>query len=128
MVIDTSAIVAILEQEPEGERFARLVADSVHVRISAVTLVEAGMVMHGRRASGQTDVRLLVEEAGIEVVPVDHAQALLALDAFARYGKGQHPAKLNLGDLFSYALARHLGEPLLFKGADFAATDIPRAL
>ena len=128
MVIDTSAIVAILEQEPEGERFARLVADAVHVRISAVTLVEAGMVMHGRRSSSWADVRLLVEDGGIEVVPVDHAQALLALDAFARYAKGQHPAKLNLGDLFSYALAKQLGEPLLFKGGDFAVTDIPRAL
>ena len=95
--------------------------------MSVVSFVETSMVMYGRRG-GTRDVGDLLVTLKIELVDLDHAQALLALDAFARYGKGQHPARLNLGDLFSYALAKQLGEPLLFKGGDFAVTDIPRAL
>lgn len=127
MVVDSSAIIAILENEPEARRFSERIAEATPARMSVVSIVETSMVMYGRRG-GTRDVGDLLVTLKIELVDLDHAQALLALDAFARYGKGQHPARLNLGDLFSYALAKQLGEPLLFKGGDFAVTDIPRAL
>ncbi len=127
MVVDSSAVIAILENEPEARRFSERIAEATPARMSVVSIVETSMVMYGRRG-GTRDVGDLLVTLKIELVDLDHAQALLALDAFARYGKGQHPARLNLGDLFSYALAKQLGEPLLFKGGDFAVTDIPRAL
>ena len=127
MVVDSSAVIAILENEPEARRFSERIAEATPARMSVVSFVETSMVMYGRRG-GTRDVDDLLATLKIELVDLDHAQALLALDAFARYGKGQHPARLNLGDLFSYALAKQLGEPLLFKGGDFAVTDIPRAL
>jgi ribonuclease VapC len=126
-VVDSSAIIAILENEPEARRFSERIAEATPARMSVVSIVETSMVMYGWRG-GTRDVGDLLVTLKIELVDLDHAQALLALDAFARYGKGQHPARLNLGDLFSYALAKQLGEPLLFKGGDFAVTDIPRAL
>ncbi len=128
MIIDTSAVIAILEREAEADRFADLISGTAFTRISAVSLVEAGMVMRGRRSDGDVDVDAMKVDGAIEVVPVDLAQARVARAAFARYGKGNHPAALNLGDLFSYALAKHLGEPLLFKGNDFSRTDITPAI
>lgn len=128
MVIDTSALTAILLDEPERDAYVRLIAEAPRRLISSGTLVEAGLVMEarrGERAGREPD--LFLRRAGIEVVPVDETQATLARAAWRRFGKGRHPAGLNFGDLFAYALARSLGDPLLFKGDDFSRTDIPAA-
>lgn len=125
MVVDTSALLAILFDEAEGRTFAdALEAASVRA-LSVVSFVEASMVVEVR--VGAAGVRLLdelIEAAGLELVAVDVAQARAARSAFERFGKGRHVAALNFGDCFSYALARTLDEPLLFKGDDFARTDV----
>jgi ribonuclease VapC len=128
MVLDTSAIVAILFDEPERVRFDRLIeADPVRL-ISAATRVEACLVIEGRK---QTLGRRLLDRflalSGADIVPVTAQQAEAACDAFRQFGKGRHPASLNFGDCFAYALAKATGEPLLFKGGDFARTDIEPA-
>jgi ribonuclease VapC len=93
--------------------------------LSAATLVEASMVIESRTGiEGGRDLDLFIYRAGIEIVPVDAEQAELARIAWRKYGKGRHPACLNYGDCFSYALAKATGEPLLFKGSDFSGTDI----
>jgi ribonuclease VapC len=125
MVIDTSALIAIIRGEPEARDFARCIAVDARPRISAVTLVEAHLVL---RAHPQLR-RLLIEliqEAGIETVTVDEKIANLARLASDRYGKGSR-AGLNFGDLFSYATAKAFHVPLLFKGNDFAYTDLEMA-
>lgn len=129
MVIDTSALVAILFAEPDAATFARSIADA-HVRaMSAATLVECSIVAEARHgAAAGRELDLLVHRADVQVVPVDTEQAELARDAWRRFGKGRHGAGLNLGDCFSYALAVDRAEPLLFKGDDFARTDVPSAL
>jgi ribonuclease VapC len=128
MVIDTSAIVAVLENEPEGANFIRLIAADEVRLLSAVSRVECTCVIEGRkRAAGRADLELLLREAAIEVAPVTADQAEIACEVFRRFGRGRHPAGLNIGDTFAYALARATGEPLLFKGDDFARTDIARA-
>jgi ribonuclease VapC len=128
MVLDTSAIVAILSNEPEREHFIRLIETAPIRRLSAANRVEATLVIEGRkRDAGRADLDLFLHEAEVEIVPVTLEQAELACQAFRRYGKGRHPASLNLGDVFAYALARTTGEPLLFKGDDFARTDIASA-
>jgi ribonuclease VapC len=125
MVIDSSAIVAILLKEPESARFAETVADSEINLLSAASLVEASMVIESRRGyEGARDLDLFIYRAGIEIVPVDKEQAELARVAWRKYGKGRHRAGLNYGDCFSYALAKATGNALLFKGNDFALTDI----
>lgn len=128
MVLDTSAIAAILFDEPERARFDRLIeADPVRL-ISAATRVEACLVVEGRkRDAGRRQLDRFLAVTGAEVVAVtaDHAEA--ACEAFRRFGKGRHPAGLNYGDCFAYALARATGEPLLFKGGDFALTDVEPA-
>ena len=127
MVIDTSAVLAVLLDEPEGEAFVNAIAAADICRLSVASFVEASMVLHGR--SGAEAVRrldLLIHRAGIEVTPISADQGLAARDAFARYGKGRHPARLNFGDCCSYALAKEVDEPLLFKGDDFAKTDVER--
>jgi ribonuclease VapC len=125
MVIDTSAVVAILQSEQEAPRLtAALDADPVR-RISAATLVETGIVMLSRYGEhGEREVDLLVQRAAIDVIPVSPEHAELARGAYRQYGKGRHSAGLNLGDCFSYALAASLDEPLLFVGNDFSKTDI----
>jgi ribonuclease VapC len=125
MVIDTSAIIACLLGEPERIPFvAAMEADPVRL-ISVVGVVEASFVMLGRkRAEGLTDLQAFLDDGEIERVPVDVRQAEAAVEAFRRFGRGRHPARLNIGDCFAYALAKTTGEPLLFKGADFARTDI----
>ena len=130
MVLDTSAIVAILTDEPERARFIALLADAADPLISAATLVESSIVMRARTgSSGVMDLDELLAAAAVRVVAVDSAQAVLAREAFARFGKGHAPAPLNFGDCFAYALARASGRPLLFKGEDFQKTDIePAAL
>ena len=124
MVVDTSALIAILFDEPEKPAFASAIDAAADPKVSAVTRVEAIMVYLGRRQSDPADVIALVGILGLKTIDVDRAQADRALDAFTRFGKGRHPARLNLGDCFVYALAASLNEPLLFKGSDFLKTDI----
>lgn len=129
IVIDSSALVAILNDEPERRQFIDAIVDHGDPRISASTYLETAMVLElrvGARAARELDV--LIEDVGISIIPFDHAQATIARDAFRRYGKGLHKAGLNFGDCFSYALAKALDAPLLFKGNDFALTDIKPAL
>jgi ribonuclease VapC len=125
MVIDTSAIVAILFDEPERPQFAAAIDAAALRLLSAATLVEATLVVEGRkgrRAEGMVD--RFVEDAEIEVLPVTIEHAQLACQAFRAFGKGRHAAGLNLGDCFAYALAKACDEALLFKGDDFPKTDI----
>lgn len=129
MVIDTSAIVAILQDEPERPAFSARIEKAPACRVSAATLVEASIVIEARfGAEGVQELDLLIDRAAFDVVPVDAAQAREARRAWRRYGKGRHAAGMNYGDIFSYALARVLGEPLLFKGDDFARTDLVSAM
>jgi len=126
MVLDTSAIAAIFFGEPEAAAFSDRIARTPHCFLSAATLLESSIVLE-RRFSPEAcdDLDLYIYRAGIEVVPVDEAQARLARRAYRNYGKGNHPAGLNYGDCFAYALARMLRQPLLFKGDDFSMTDLP---
>jgi ribonuclease VapC len=125
MVLDTSALVAILLAEPERDRFLTELADADDPLISAATLVEASIVIQAKLGDeGVTDLDELLAAAAVRCVAVDVAQAVLARDAFARLGTGRAPAGLNFGDCFSYALAKAAGRPLLFKGADFRRTDV----
>ena len=125
MVIDTSALLCILQDEPERRDFNRLIESADFCRISTATFVEASIVVEARYGTdGTRDLDLLMAKAGIEQVPLNEEQAGLARRAFRLYGKGRHPAGLNYGDCFSYALARSLEQPLLFKGDDFTKTDI----
>ena len=129
IVVDSSALIAILRDEPERRRFIDAIVDHGGPRVSAATYLEAAMVLElrwGERAGRELDT--LIEDIGAGVVPFDRAQAAVARDAFRRYGKGVHSAALNFGDCFVYALAKTLGAPLLFKGEDFALTDVERAL
>lgn len=129
MVIDTSAIVAILTGEPERASFIESVEAADSRLLSAATLVETSIVIENRYgAEGVRDLDLFLTTAGVDVVPVDGDQALVARRAFSRFGKGRHRAGLNFGDCFSYALATTRAEPLLFKGQDFVHTDISVAL
>jgi ribonuclease VapC len=129
MVIDTSAVVAILLCEPDAERFAVALGEASVRLLSAVTRVELSFVIEGRkREAGRADLELLLRDGDFEVVSVTPQQATIAIEAFRRYGKGRHPAGLNIGDCFSYALAVATGHPLLFKGSDFGHTDIRSAL
>lgn len=125
MVIDTSALIALLELEPEAARIAAAIeADPVRL-LSAATLVETSIVLETRR--GEAAVReldLAIARGGFTVEAVTSGQAEVARQAWRRFGKGRHPAGLNYGDCFSYALARATGEALLFKGDDFAQTDV----
>jgi ribonuclease VapC len=129
MVIDTSAVVAILRQESGAEGLLRRLTAAGARRISAASLLETAIVLEaksGERGGEQLD--LFLARAQIEVAPVTIDQVRIARTAWRRYGKGTgHPARLNFGDCFSYALAQSLGEELLYKGADFADTDVARA-
>ncbi|MBM3596797.1 MAG: type II toxin-antitoxin system VapC family toxin [Alphaproteobacteria bacterium] len=125
MVIDTSAIVAILFDEPERRRFNELIEEDSHRYLSAAMLVEASLVLemkHGDLGAQMLDV--FVRQAGFEIVPFDRDQTNLAREAFRRFGKGRHQARLSFGDCCAYALSAFPGEPLLFKGQDFAHTDV----
>jgi ribonuclease VapC len=124
VILDSSAVVAIIRLEPEAEVFATSISTSPHPRISAATWVETGVVV-GSSRHGDLD-RVL---EGVEVVAFDRDQALAAREAYLRYGKGSGSrARLNLGDCFAYALAVTSGEPLLFKGDDFTHTDVLAAV
>lgn len=128
MVIDTSAIVAILFNEPERDLFNRLIAEDDVRLVSAVTRVEAAFVIEGRtRDVGRARLDRFLSLPGIEIVAVTPEQAEQVAEVFRRFGKGRHRAGLNIGDCFSYALAKATGERLLFKGDDFSQTDIAPA-
>lgn len=126
MIIDTSALVAILRDEPEAKDCALAIERDPTRRVSAANFVETALVIDGSRdpiASRRFDD--LVNEARIVIEPVTEAQARIAREAYRDFGKGSgHPAKLNFGDCFAYALAKTSGEPLLFKGDDFVHTDV----
>lgn len=125
MVIDTSAILAILLDEPERRQFNEAIEAAESRVMSAAIFVEASIVIETRfGAEGLRDLDLFLERAGIEIVAVDSEQAHAARRAYSRFGKGRHRAGLNYGDCFSYALAMVLGEPLLYKGEDFRLTEI----
>lgn len=129
MVIDTSALLAVLLGEEDGEAFAERIASAADPRISAGTLVEASIVMHARIGEdGVRDLDDLLAAAGVRCVAVDRVQARTAREGFTRYGRGQAPAGLNLGDCFAYALAKVTGSLLLFKGRDLAQTDVSAAM
>lgn len=129
MVLDSSAIIAILFQEVEAAQFSSTIERSSSRKMSAGTYLETAIVVEqSARAAGAEDFDTLIEEAQIEIVPFDREQARIARAAYRRYGKGNHRAGLNFGDCFAYALAKVTGEPLLFKGGDFVRTDIASAL
>ena len=128
MVIDTSAVLAVLQNESERDVFIRFIVDAPIRRISAASYVEAGIVMESRFGSAGThQLMLFISRAGIQIEHVNWEQAEIALDAYRRFGKGRHAAGLNYGDCFSYALAAAMEEPLLYKGGDFQETDIRSA-
>ena len=125
MVIDTSALVAWFEREPAAARIAERLGQADELGVSAVSLVEAGIVLEARRgeAAGR-ELDLFIHRLGVKIVAVDEDQAEIARAAYRQFGKGRHAAALNFGDCFAYALAASSGQPLLFVGEDFAKTDI----
>jgi ribonuclease VapC len=125
MVIDTSALLAILQDEPERRRFNEAIEADDTRSLSTGTFLEISMILESRfGADGVRDLDHFIAKAQISLLAFDAEQALLARDGFRKYGKGRHPAGLNFGDCFSYALARSLDQPLLFKGSDFPQTDV----
>ncbi|MGD9816528.1 MAG: type II toxin-antitoxin system VapC family toxin [Hyphomonadaceae bacterium] len=128
IVLDSSVIVALAHGEPEAARFSSLISDDGAANVSAANYLEASNVLEGRHgAPGRMMFEAVIgqlQRAGLATVAFDRQQAELAREGFRRYGKGRHPAGLNLGDCFAYALAKALDAPLLFKGGDFAKTDV----
>lgn len=126
--IDTSAIIAILFREPEADSFQTIIESNACI-VTGPSLIEALMVLTGRDVENpETVLKKFVEGNRLDVLSFDQQMTVRAQDAFLAFGKGRHPAKLNFGDCMSYALAKSQGVPLLFKGDDFALTDIERAI
>jgi ribonuclease VapC len=129
MIVDSSALIAILEDEPEGASFLRVMYQSQNLKISTVTYTEVSLVVYSRFGLiGTQKLDQLLDALNVEFVPFDKKQAMLAREAWQKYGKGRHRAKLNFGDCCSYAAAKHLNLPLLYKGNDFPETDINAAI
>ena len=130
IVVDTSALAAIVFGEPDAAMFVTaLAAHAGDVSISAATLVEARIVVEGRQGrDALDDLERALMKAAVKVEPVDEGQSALASTAWQRFGKGRHAADLNFGDCFSYALSKSLGAPLLFKGQGFSQTDVASVL
>lgn len=129
MIIDSSAILAVLFDEPDAAVYASAIASASSCRISAANYVETAVVVESQSpAAGGRQFDTFMRRAGIAIGPVTEEQALLARQAYADFGKGRHPAGLNFEDCFSYALAKAVREPLLFKGNDFSRTDVEVAL
>jgi ribonuclease VapC len=125
MVLDTSAVLAILQNEPERRKFNEAIDAAETRSLSTASFVECSMIVESRYgADGVRDLDLFIAKAQISLVAVDEEQANLARRAFRKYGKGRHPASFNFGDCFSYALSKALQGPLLFKGNDFSQTDV----
>ena len=128
MIVDTSALVAVILGEPDAERYLDAMAAADELSVSAASLVEALIVVEAKQGpEASDDLQALLAELEARVEPLDESQAILASRAWRRFGKGRHPAGLNLGDTFAYALATATGRPLLYKGADFDATDVAEA-
>jgi ribonuclease VapC len=129
VVIDSSAILAIIYAEPEAQTFLHLINQSDRCLLSSPGYVELSIVLgtrHGEK--GVENLDRLLESLSVTMVPFTPAQARLAAEAFLKFGKGRHPAKLNMGDCFSHAPAKDMGQPLLFKGNDFGQTDIDKVI
>lgn len=127
MTLDTSAVLAVLQDEAERTEFVSLIEQSSRCLISAASVLEAAMVLEGRKGDDAgSDLDLFLLRASVETVAFDQEQLMMARTAFRRFGKGRHAAGLDFGDCASYALAQWSGEPLLFKGSDFAAIDVAR--
>ena len=128
MIVDSSAIVAIALQEPEAERMAVAIAAAQDRHISAVNWLETMIVLESRAGVTASDGALLIlSQLAVETIPFDEAQMHEAHEAWRRFGKGRHPAGLNMGDCCAYAAAKTEGHPLLFKGRDFEKTDVLKA-
>jgi len=129
MVIDTSALLAVLLGEPEATAFAEAIAADTKRLLSAVSAVEAAIVIEARKGpAGGQEPDLLLHRIGASIVPFNQAQFEVARGAWRRFGKGNHVAGLNLGDCCTYALSRTSGEPLIFKGGDFSKTDVAKVV
>jgi ribonuclease VapC len=125
MVVDTSALVAIFLLEPEAEQFAHTILETPKAAISVANLLEAAIILDARIGhEDSSELDEFIANVGLEVEPVTLDQVRVARQAYRIYGRGNHPAALNFGDCFAYALARTTGLPLLFKGDDFAQTDV----
>jgi ribonuclease VapC len=129
MIVDSSAVIAILADEPESDHFSRIIAAAPAARLGGVNYVESSVVIGGRWGElGEARFDQLLQRLRIQVEPISSPVVEGARLAYRLYGKGRHPARLNLGDCFAYALSKHAGEPLLFKGDDFRKTDVIAAL
>jgi ribonuclease VapC len=128
MIVDASAVVAILQAEPEREMLLRAIARAPARRMSPVNWFEAAIVVERGGADARTAFEDLIARSQIQISPVESVHMMLARKAWQQYGKGRHRTGLNLGDCFAYALAKHMREPLLFKGGDFRLTDVTPAL
>ena len=128
MIVDSSALLAVLYREQDAERYEKAIASAAHPRMSVANVLETSIVLEGRggEAAGR-ELDSFLKEAGIELAPVGLEHLEAARRAWRRFGRGNHPASLNFGDCFAYALADLMDEPLLFKGEDFAQTDIEAA-
>ena len=128
MIVDTSAVIAVLFAESDAAVYANAIARADSCRMSAATFVEVAIIVEAQtKGSGARQMDAFMRRAGITIEPVTEEHAHLAWQAFTDFGKGRHPASLNYGDCFSYALAKATGEPLLFKGKDFTKTDLVAA-
>jgi len=129
MVIDSSALIAVLLGEPEAKLFSEAMANAPKRLVSAFSALETSIVVESKKGEpGGRELDLLLHKARIEMVPINEEQFELARRAWRDFGKGRHPAGLNIGDCCSYALSKYSGEPLLFKGEDFSKTDVQSAL
>ena len=128
MILDSSALLAVLYREEDAERYEKAIASAARPRMSVANLLETSIVLEGRggEAAGH-ELDLFLRDAEIELVPVGLEHLEAARRAWRRFGRGNHPASLNFGDCFAYALADLMDEPLLFKGEDFTQTDIEAA-
>jgi ribonuclease VapC len=125
MIMDTSAVLAILFNESDAETYARAISEADPPRMSAASFVEAAVMVEAQtEASGSRQFDAFFRRAGVVIEPVTEEQAHAARQAYTDFGKGRHAAGLNFGDCFAYALAKVTGEPLLFKGRDFRKTDV----
>jgi ribonuclease VapC len=129
LIIDSSAVVAVLLLEPEAEQIATAISDASHCRISSANWLEAAIVIDARgKPEARADFDKFFAETSTEILPVTAETVTRAREAYFRFGRGRHKAALNFGDCFAYATASLAGEPLLFKGNDFPHTDIEPAL
>ena len=125
MVLDSSAVIAILLDDPERETITKAIESDPRRFMSAANLLESAIVIEAKRGEhAGRELDLLLHRAEVEIVPFDSEQARVAIAAWRRFGKGRHPAGLNFGDCFAYALSSLTGEPVLFTGGDFAKTDV----